>query len=63
MLDRAGFARLGHDLLGRGDRFLLLAFGEMRQRFRALRRSFFALGVGFGQDLRVTLFRFRQLLS
>ena len=63
VLDRARFARLRHDLLRRRDGFLLFTLGQMRALCARFVDHFLRLRVRFGQDLSMTLFRFRELLS
>ena len=59
---RARFARLGDDLFRRRDRFLLLAFAHVRRAFARVVDHLLRLGVRLGQDLRMALLRFRELL-
>jgi hypothetical protein len=62
VLDGAGLTRFGHDLFRGRDGFLLFALGDVSAAFARFIDHFLRLGVGFGQDLRMPLLRFRELL-
>ena len=62
MLEHAGFPRLGEDLLGRRDRFLLLALRDHAGAGPRFVDHLLRIGVGLGQDFLVTLLRFGELL-
>src|SRR5438270_14084923 len=62
MLNCAGLARLGNDLLRSCNRFLLLALRQMRSAFARFIDHFLSVRVRLCQNLLVTLLCFREFL-
>jgi len=62
VLESACFARLGDDLLGGHDRFLLFAFGDDAGAGPCLIDHFLRFAIAFSQDFLVALLSFGELL-